>query len=138
MLVAGGLRVVALQPAVLALDQTRVEIGGVDRALRRRGRRVRLGNRVRSQSPAPAIDALGPVALIGLLRSQLARQLLVHPPLGLADARAPVARDRRGLLGAPVIQPPPGRLEPLLAPVGGRQLGRQLVTAAIPEALVLL
>ena len=76
---------------------------------------VGLGDRVRAQPAAAAVLAAGPVALIGLLGAHLGEQLLVHAPLGLPDALGPVARDRRGLLGALVIQPAPSDLEPLLA-----------------------
>jgi len=90
-----------------------------------------------AQPPAAAVRALGPVALIGRLGADLGQALLVHAPLGLPDALGPLTRDRRGLRGALIVQPAPRGLKPLLTPVRGRQLGRQLVTAAIAEALVL-
>src|SRR3954462_2503489 len=100
MLVDRRLRVVALQPAVLALDHPRVQISGVDLPLRHPGWRVRLGNGVRPQPPAAAIDALGPLALIGGVGADLRPELLIQTPLGFLDALGPLTRDRRGLLGA--------------------------------------
>jgi len=50
------------------------------------------------------------------LGADLREQLLIQSPLGFPDALGPVAWDRRGLLGALVIEPAPSDLEPLLAP----------------------
>jgi hypothetical protein len=57
LLVGDGLGVVALKPAAGALDQPRIQVGGVDRALRRGGRRVGLGLVLRAEPPAVAPDA---------------------------------------------------------------------------------
>src|SRR4051812_8901994 len=53
------------------------------------------------------------------------------------NALGPIARDRRAVGGALVIQPALGLLEPLRTPIARRDLRRQLVAAAIPEALIL-
>src|SRR3954470_23442901 len=58
-------------------------------------------------------------------------------PFGLADALGTIARDRRGLLGALIIKPAPSALDPLLTAERSRHLRRQLIAAAITEALVL-
>jgi len=77
------------------------------------------------------------VGLVGGVRANLGGELFFQAPLGLADARRTRLRDRAGLLLTLGIQPPPRGLKPLLASLGGRQLRRQFVAAAIPEALVI-
>jgi hypothetical protein len=57
-------------------------------------------------------------------------------PLGLANPGRTRLRDRAGLLLTLSVQPPPRSLKPLLASLGGGQLGRELVAAAIPELFV--
>src|SRR3954447_2456642 len=104
MLVGCGLGVVALQKAVLALDHARVQIGGVDHTRRNLGRRVRLGRRGRPEPPAAMVLAASTRAQEGLVGASFGPELLVQTPLGLADALGPVARDRRALGGALIIQ----------------------------------
>ena len=74
---------------------------------------------------------------IGIVSVRLDPQLLVHAPLGLTQPLGAFTGDRRALGGALVIQPALGVFEPLLAAGMRRDLRRQLVAAAITEALVL-
>jgi hypothetical protein len=61
-----------------------------------------------------------------------------EPALGLLDARGTRARDRLRLFRALLVELPLGLAQPGAAAVARRQLARQLVTAALAEALVLL
>jgi hypothetical protein len=81
LLVAGGLRVVALQPAAHPLHQPGVHVGRVDRALRRRRRRVGLGRRAGSQPPAVLHHATRPIGLIRLVGLAFHPQLFFQAPL---------------------------------------------------------
>src|SRR3954463_16448861 len=121
MLVGRGLRVVALDELMLALDHPRIRVGEIDLPGRHRRREVGLGDRVRSEPAAAAVLAARPIALIGLLSTQPGKQLLIHAPLSFPSALDAVTRDRRGLLGTLIIQPAPSNLKPRLATTRGRQ-----------------
>jgi hypothetical protein len=84
-----------------------------------------------------APDAARSITLVGLVGAPLGLQLLVQPPPGVLEALGPRARDRPGLVGAPLLEPVLGLAQPHLATLGLGQLGRQLVAARPPKGLVL-
>src|SRR5687768_3644630 len=104
---------------MLALDQARVQIGGVDRALRDRRRHIRPRNRVRAEPAAATINTPRAITLVGLLGAHLVAELLFHALLGFRDALRPITRDRLRVLGALIIQPTPRLPKPLPAASAG-------------------
>ena len=136
LVVGDGLCVVALQePATArALDQARVQVGGVDLALRRG--RWRVGIRSAAEAP-PVLRAPRPVALIGLVGANLGPQFFVEAALGFLEALGAVARNRPGLLGALLFEAALGLAQPRAPALAGAQLLGQLVAARVAVELVL-
>jgi hypothetical protein len=93
---------------------------------------------MRAQSPPVAHHTARPVGLIGLVGATLSLQLFLQAPLGLLQPLWARGRDRPGLLGAPLLEATLGLGQPPRPPLAGRQLLRELVAAALTEALILL
>ena len=78
-----------------------------------------------------------PISLISVVGALLGPQLFLQAALGLLHPRATRRGNRPGLQFTLRIQATLGAIQPLAPPVGGRKLGRQFVTAAITELLIL-
>src|SRR3954447_5160894 len=103
LLVAHGLRVIALHPAAHAIDQLGIGIGEVDLARGRLWRR----ERVRRATEAPAIlhHPARPVGLIALVAAPLIGELLLQALLGLQHPALAGAGDRLTARRAFLIEP---------------------------------
>src|ERR671910_80015 len=128
----------ALHPTARRLDVARVQVTEVDLALRGLGRLVGLGRAVSAQPPPILHPAVAAVVLVGGVGVELDLVVFLQPALSLLEPLGPRPGDRARLPRAALIQAPARVAQPALAALRRRQRLGQLVTARLPEALVLL
>jgi hypothetical protein len=119
----------------MPLTSLGVGVGGVDRALRRGGRRVGLGRG--AEATAVLHHPTRAVGLIGLVGLALGPQLLLETALGLLQTLGPRTRDRARLLGALLIEATLRLAQPLPATLGAGQFCGELITTRLAVELVL-